>query len=105
MSTQSYGVINIPAENMLKSLYSATEKLWYTFRYDVLKNQHKQIQKTLKEVSGEGTALVNGLIAPFASVYKRVVAQDEKRVLLLLSRQPLLPRLPESTASFLTPWN
>ncbi|MCI5132929.1 MAG: acetyl-CoA carboxylase carboxyl transferase subunit alpha/beta, partial [Candidatus Electrothrix sp. EH2] len=57
MSTQSFGVINIPAENMFKSLYSASEKLWYTFRYDVLKNQHKQMQKTLKEVSGEGTAL------------------------------------------------
>jgi acetyl-CoA carboxylase carboxyl transferase subunit beta len=85
MSMHSFGVINIPAENMLKSLYSASEKLWYTFRYDVLKNQHKQMQKTIKEVSGEGTALVNRLTAPFATVYNKVFTQDEKKRAIAMS--------------------
>ena len=85
MSMHSFGVINIPAENMLKSLYSASEKLWYTFRYDVLKNQHKQMQKTIKEVSGEGTALVNRLTAPFATVYNKVFTQDEKKQAIAIS--------------------
>ncbi|MCW5208258.1 acetyl-CoA carboxylase carboxyl transferase subunit alpha/beta, partial [Desulfobulbus sp. US2] len=85
MSMHSFGVLNIPTENMFKFLYSASEKLWYTFRYDVLKNQHKQMQKTIKEVSGEGTALVNRLTAPFATVYNKVFTQDEKKQAIAIS--------------------
>ncbi|MCI5224655.1 MAG: acetyl-CoA carboxylase carboxyl transferase subunit alpha/beta, partial [Candidatus Electrothrix sp. AR4] len=79
MSMHSFGGINIPAENIFKSLHSASEKLWYTFRYDVLKNQHKQMQKTIKEVSGEGTALVNRLTSPFISAYSKLFSQDKKK--------------------------
>ncbi|CAK8720981.1 Acetyl-coenzyme A carboxylase carboxyl transferase subunits beta/alpha [Candidatus Electrothrix gigas] len=79
MSTHSFGVINIPTENMFKLLYSASEKIWYSFRYDLLKNQHKQMQKTLKEVSGEGTALVNRITAPFTSVYNKLFIQRQNK--------------------------
>lgn len=79
MSMHSFGGMNMPAENIFKYLYSVSEKCWYTFRYDVLKNQHKQMQKAIKEFSGEGTALVNRLTSPFTSAYNRLFSQEEKR--------------------------
>ena len=71
MSLHSFGGITMPAENIFRALYSVSEKLWYTIRYDVLKSQHKQMQKTIKEISGEGTALVNRITAPFTKIFCR----------------------------------
>lgn len=44
-------------------------KLYYTFRYDVLKPQHKQVRKVIKDVSGEGSMLIKQVSAPFTSAY------------------------------------
>uniref|UniRef100_UPI004057702F acetyl-CoA carboxylase carboxyl transferase subunit alpha/beta n=1 Tax=Candidatus Electronema sp. TaxID=2698783 RepID=UPI004057702F len=71
MAMHSFGGITMPAENFFKFFCSATEKFWYTVRYDVLKNQQKQVQKTLKELSGEGTALVNRITAPFTRFFSK----------------------------------
>ena len=77
MSLHSFGGVNIPAENIFKYIHSATEKLWYNFRYDLLKNQQKQLQKTLKEISGEGTALVKHVTAPFTALLNN--GSEEKK--------------------------
>ena len=68
MAMHSFGGQNLPAENIFKSLYSTSEKFWYTFRYDVLKNHQKQVKKAIKEMSGEGAVLFNRLLSPFTSV-------------------------------------
>jgi len=75
MATNSFGGQTLPAENMFKSLHSTSEKLWYTFRYDVLKNHQKQVRKAIKEMSGEGAVLVNRLTAPFTSAYGKVFGE------------------------------
>ncbi|MCW5199015.1 acetyl-CoA carboxylase carboxyl transferase subunit alpha/beta, partial [Desulfobulbus sp. F3] len=69
MAMHSFGGITMPAESFFKFFCSATEKFWYTVRYDVLKTQQKQVQKTIKELSGEGTALVNRITAPFSRFF------------------------------------
>jgi acetyl-CoA carboxylase carboxyl transferase subunit beta len=79
MSLHSFGGITMPAETLLKSLYSVTEKIWYTFRYDLLRTQQKQVQKTIKELSGEGTALVNRLTYPLTAAWKRVFGAEEDK--------------------------
>ncbi|MCI5144022.1 MAG: acetyl-CoA carboxylase carboxyl transferase subunit alpha/beta, partial [Candidatus Electrothrix sp. AR3] len=79
MSMHSFGGINIPAESIFKYLHSASEKLWYNFRYDVLKNQHKQFRKTIKEISGEGTALVNHLASPFTALLSTMFKREDDR--------------------------
>jgi acetyl-CoA carboxylase carboxyl transferase subunit beta len=58
----------MPAESIFRTLQSATEKIYYTLRYDVLKNQQKQAQKVIKEVSGEGSAFIRGVTAPFTAL-------------------------------------
>ncbi|HEB68728.1 MAG TPA: acetyl-CoA carboxylase carboxyl transferase subunit alpha/beta [Desulfobulbus sp.] len=77
MGKQGFGGESLPAENIFKSLQAATEEVYYTFRYDVLKGQQKQVKKVLKEVSGEGSVLVKRLTAPFTSVYDVLCRKDK----------------------------
>ena len=79
MSLQGFSDLSLPAENMFKSMYSATEKLWYTFRYDVLKNQQKQWEKTKKEFSGEWAVVFTRLTSPFTNAYAKVFGSEEKK--------------------------
>ncbi len=77
MGKQGFGGESLPAENIFKALQATTEKIYYTFRYDVLKGQQKQVKKVLKEVSGEGSVLVKRLTAPFTSAYDVLRRKDK----------------------------
>ena len=70
---------SMPAENLFRTVQKVTEKVYYTFRYDVLKNQQKQAQKVIKEVSGEGSAFLRGITAPFTSAYEFIRGTEEKK--------------------------
>ena len=93
MAMHSFGGQTLPAENMFKSLHSTSEKLWYTFRYDVLKNHQKQVRKAIKEMSGEGAVLVNRLTAPFTSAYSKVFGERNEKS----ASKPLAIVAPESS--------
>ncbi|MCL7486976.1 MAG: acetyl-CoA carboxylase carboxyl transferase subunit alpha/beta [Desulfobulbaceae bacterium] len=69
----------MPAETFFKNIINTTEKVYYTFRYDVLKNQQKQAQKVIKEVSGEGSAFIRGVTAPFSAVYGLFSRRETKK--------------------------
>jgi len=79
MALDGFGGEAMPAENFFKSIQTTSEKIYYTFRYDVLKNQQKQAQKVIKEVSGEGSAFIRGVTAPFSAVYGFVKRSDKKK--------------------------
>lgn len=79
MAKQGYGKETLPAENIFKTLQTTTEKIYYTFRYDVLKGQQKQVKKVIKEVSGEGSVLIKRLTAPFTSAYDVLRRKDKKK--------------------------
>ncbi len=91
MGKQGFGGEALPAENIFKSLQTTTEKVYYTFRYDVLKGQQKQVKKVIKEVSGEGSVLVKRLTAPFTSAYDVIRRKDGKK-----SDKPLAIATPAS---------
>ncbi len=44
-------------------------KVYYTFRYDILKSQHKQVKKVIQDVSGEGSVLIKQVSSPFTAAY------------------------------------
>ncbi|HIJ78086.1 MAG: acetyl-CoA carboxylase carboxyl transferase subunit alpha/beta [Desulfobulbaceae bacterium] len=50
-------------------------KFYYTFRYDILKTQQKQVQKVIKDVSGEGSVLLRQVSAPFAAAYDFITSR------------------------------
>ncbi|NOQ45238.1 MAG: acetyl-CoA carboxylase carboxyl transferase subunit alpha/beta [Desulfobulbaceae bacterium] len=79
MALQGFGGEVMPAENVFRSLKAATEKLYYTFRYDVLKNHQKQVQKALKEMSGEGSVMIKRTTLPFVTAYNLFRRKDEKK--------------------------
>ncbi|MDA8165981.1 MAG: acetyl-CoA carboxylase carboxyl transferase subunit alpha/beta [Desulfobacteraceae bacterium] len=44
-------------------------KLYYSFRYDLLRNQQKQVRKVFQDVSGEGSVFLKQVSAPFTAAY------------------------------------
>jgi acetyl-CoA carboxylase carboxyl transferase subunit beta len=44
-----------------------TEKVYYTLRYDIMKNHKRQVRKVLNDVSGESTVAIRWLTEPISS--------------------------------------
>jgi acetyl-CoA carboxylase carboxyl transferase subunit beta len=44
-----------------------TEKVYYTLRYDIMKNHRRQVSKTLKDVSGEGSIMLKRITEPITA--------------------------------------
>ncbi|MEW6289659.1 MAG: carboxyl transferase domain-containing protein [Thermodesulfobacteriota bacterium] len=65
-----------------------SSKVYYTFRYDVLRSQHKQVKQVIKDVSGEGSVLLKQVSAPIAAAYDFIASkQDGKQARPSLSNQ------------------
>lgn len=80
MGKHGFGGETLPAENIFKSLQAVSEKVYYTFRYDVLKGQQKQVKKVIKEVTGEGSVLVKRLTAPFTTAYDLIRRKEKPKI-------------------------
>lgn len=61
-----------------------TEKVYYNLRYDVLKSRKKQMQKALKEVSGEGSVMLKRIVEPVNAVLDYWDRKSEKKAPRLL---------------------
>lgn len=44
-----------------------TEKVYYTLRYDIMKNHKRQVSKVLKDVSGEGSIMLKRITEPITA--------------------------------------
>ncbi|RJX26217.1 MAG: acetyl-CoA carboxylase carboxyl transferase subunit alpha/beta [Desulfurivibrio sp.] len=65
-----------------------SSKVYYTFRYDVLRSQHKQVKQVIKDVSGEGSVLLKQVSAPIAAAYDFIASkQDGKQARPAASNQ------------------
>ncbi|MCJ7600389.1 MAG: acetyl-CoA carboxylase carboxyl transferase subunit alpha/beta [Desulfobulbaceae bacterium] len=56
-----------------------SSKVYYTFRYDVLRSQHKQVKQVIKDVSGEGSVLLKQVSAPIAAAYDFIASKQDGR--------------------------
>ncbi|MBU4263968.1 MAG: acetyl-CoA carboxylase carboxyl transferase subunit alpha/beta [Proteobacteria bacterium] len=56
-----------------------SSKVYYTFRYDVLRSQHKQVKQVIKDVSGEGSVLLKQVSAPIAAAYDFISSKQDGR--------------------------
>lgn len=92
LAMHGFGGESMPAEGIFKNIICATEKVYYSLRYDVLKNQQKQAQKVIKEVSGEGSALIKGITAPFSALQGIIAGKKAKKT-------PSLPTVPATTTT------
>ncbi|MGB3222489.1 MAG: carboxyl transferase domain-containing protein [Desulforhopalus sp.] len=44
-----------------------TEKVYYTLRYDIMKNHKRQVSKVIKDVSGEGSVMLKRITEPITA--------------------------------------
>ena len=44
-----------------------TEKIYYTLRYDIMKNHKRQVRKVLNDVTGESSVMIRRLTEPFTA--------------------------------------
>jgi len=86
LALHSFDRGTLPAEGIIKTIINTTEKIYYSLRYDVLKNQQKQAQKVIKEVSGEGSVFIRRVTAPFSAIYVFFNRKQEKKT----PSQPLI---------------
>lgn len=88
MGCKTFGHEPLPAANFFKNLWHNMEEFYYEIRYDIVRGQRKQVEKAIKEVSGEGSVLIKRLTAPFVSAYKTVLSKDKNKE----DKKPLKPR-------------
>jgi acetyl-CoA carboxylase carboxyl transferase subunit beta len=80
MACHGYGGQSMAGGNFIKSIVRTTDNFYYTFRYDVLKNHQKQVQKAFKEVSGEGAVLLKRVTSRIAGVCGFLKKEDIKKI-------------------------
>ncbi|OKY75962.1 MAG: acetyl-CoA carboxylase carboxyl transferase subunit alpha/beta [Desulfobulbaceae bacterium DB1] len=74
-----------PFADFFHNVKKGTSKLYYSFRYDILRSQHKQVKQVIKDVSGEGSVLLKQVSAPIAAAYDFIASKQNGR----LSRVPV----------------
>jgi acetyl-CoA carboxylase carboxyl transferase subunit beta len=66
MALESFGGQPETSEAIYRKIRNLSARCFYSFRYDLLRNHQKQVEKVLKDVSGEGSVLLEKISAPFA---------------------------------------
>jgi acetyl-CoA carboxylase carboxyl transferase subunit beta len=79
MSTQGFSGLPTPTVKFFRSLQAITEEVYFTIRYDILKNHQKQVQKVFKDVSGEGTVILKRVTSPITTALEFLSPQKDKR--------------------------
>ncbi|MEJ2032373.1 MAG: carboxyl transferase domain-containing protein, partial [Deltaproteobacteria bacterium] len=54
-------------------------RFYYSFRYDLLRNQQKHVRKVFQDVSGEGSVFLKQVAAPFSAAYDFVSRKPDVR--------------------------
>lgn len=82
-----HGFIGEPEEreSLAEKTRVKTEKLYYTLRYDVLKNHKKQVRKVLDDVSGEGHVILKRITRPVSAVLDFLDNGEEKKPTRLIT--------------------
>src|SRR5210317_2218721 len=66
-------------------------RLYYSFRYDLLRNQQKQMEKVIKDVSGEGSVLLKRISAPITTAYNFISRKPEAKKFRTTIERPNVP--------------
>lgn len=64
---------------MMRSMRQKSSKYFYNFRYDLLHSHSKQVKQVIRDVSGEGTAVIRQVTEPFTSAFDFISAKVDPR--------------------------
>jgi len=79
MATNSFGGKASPAMALWHRLEKAVSHVYYSFRYDLLKGQQKQMQKMFQDVAGEGSVFLQRLSRPITEAYDFISRKPEAK--------------------------
>jgi acetyl-CoA carboxylase carboxyl transferase subunit beta len=79
MATNYYGGHPSSSEAIYRKTRNILFRLYYSFRYDILRHQQKQVEKVIKDVSGEGSILLRRISAPIATAYNFISKKPETK--------------------------
>jgi len=76
MAANNFGGRPTPAEAFYRKARNMTARCYYSIRYDLLRNHQKQVEKVLKDVSGEGSVLLKKVMEPFNMAFNFIGRQQ-----------------------------
>jgi acetyl-CoA carboxylase carboxyl transferase subunit beta len=79
MADKGYGGQPTSSEAFYRKTRNILFRLYYSFRYDLLRNQQKQVEKVFKDVSGEGSVLLKRITTPFTTAYDFISRKPETK--------------------------
>ncbi len=79
LAMDAFGGQPTPSTALYRKLRNIGARTYYGFRYDLLRNQQKQVEKVIKDVSGEGSILLERVIAPFRRVFDFINREQADR--------------------------
>lgn len=85
MATHGYTGKSTESTSVAEQMKIKSEKLYYTVRYDVLKNHKKQVRKVLNDVSGEGSVLLKRITRPLNMVMDYWTSKEIKKPTKLIT--------------------
>ena len=79
MSCKAYNEESSACSAFCRKARKNLAKLYYTFRYDLLKSHQKQVKKVFQDVSGEGSVLLKQVSSPISAAYDFILRKPVSR--------------------------
>ena len=91
MATSYFGGQPSSSEAIYRKTRNVLFRLYYTFRYDLLRQQQKQVENVIKDVSGEGSVLLKRITTPFTTAYDFISRKPEAKKIRPTIERPSIP--------------
>ncbi len=92
MATEFYTGKPTKSEAIYLKLRNISYRAYYSFRYDLLRNQQKQVEKVIEDVSGESSMLLKRITTPLRAAYDFINKEQEaKPVRTVIDKSATVP--------------
>jgi acetyl-CoA carboxylase carboxyl transferase subunit beta len=91
MAASYFGGQPTSSEAIYRRTRNILFRLYYSFRYDLLRNQQKQVEKVIEDVSGEGSVLLKRISAPITTAYNFISRKPETKKVRATIERPSVP--------------
>ncbi len=91
MAASYFGGQPSSSEAAYRKIRNILFRLYYAFRYDLLRQRQKQVEKVIKDVSGEGSVLIKRITTPFTTAYNFISRKPEAKKTRPTIERPSIP--------------
>ncbi len=88
MARKAYGGGPSAVAAVGQQVARSVERVFYTFRYDIFRQQQKLMEKVIEDVSGEGSVLLDRVAGPFSAAYDFFIGKRRRKTALPARSRP-----------------